>query len=194
MPPIQSKQINRTIHLVITLGLCTLISAYGGSPATQEVKGPNEVSLNKTEQSFDMNGDSKPDVWRKYVQKGKVKILASKSFDLNFDSKVDFKRFYTEKGKVLRDEMDMDFDGTYDRTIYYKNNVIDRKEASLKGDEKPEVFTYYKDGQLEYIAGDSDADGTADYFQYYNKEGRLIRRGFDDNGDGVPDRFIRLED
>lgn len=173
----------------------TLLGACGSSPKEQsQVQGPREIiSTSKTEQTFDINDDEKPDVWRQYVIEGKVKRLASKSFDLNFDGKVDFKRFYTKDGQVIRDELDMDFDGTYDRTVYYKNNVIDRKEVSLQGDEKPEVFKYYKNGQLSYVEGDRDGNGIKDYFQYY-KNGQLIRRGFDSDSDGQPDRWVRLED
>lgn len=178
----------------VAFGL-TLLSACGSSPKqTAKIQGPQEiVSKSETEQTFDTNNDAQPDVWRQYVLDGKVKRLAAKSFDLNFDRKVDFKRFYTEDGKVLRDELDMDFDGKYDRIVYYKNNVIDRKEVSLQGDEKPEVFKYYKNGQLSYVEGDRDGNGMKDYFQYY-KNGQLVRRGFDSDGDGQPDRWVRLED
>ena len=179
---------------VFTFGL-TLLGACGSSPKKQsQTQGPREiVSTSKTEQTFDINDDEKPDVWRQYIIEGKVKRLASKSFDLNFDGKIDFKRFYTKGGQVIRDELDMDFDGTYDRTVYYKNNIIDRKEVSLQGDEKPEVFKYYKNGQLNYVEGDRDGNGIKDYFQYY-KNGQLIRRGFDSDSDGQPDRWVRLED
>ena len=190
----KSSSLTGTKLAGLAFGL-TLLSACGWSPKEQaKLQGPREIiSKSKTEQTFDINDDEKPDVWRQYVIEGKVKRLASKSFDLNFDSKVDFKRFYTEDGKVIRDELDMDFDGTYDRTVYYKDNVIDRKEVSLQGDEEPEVFKYYKNGQLSYVEGDRDGNGIKDYFQYY-KNGQLIRRGFDSDGDGQPDRWVRLED
>lgn len=185
---------HRVIPHMIHAGLSAILfSACGASPQSQETKGPIEVSLSKTEQAFDINNDGPSDVWRKYVQKGNIKILASKSFDLNFDQKVDFQRFYDEKGKVLRDEMDMDFDGKTDCIVYYKNNVIDRKEIIIPGSETVKVFSYYKDGQLNTLEGDSDGDGVLDYFQFY-KDGKMVRRGFDLDGNGVPDKFEHIDE
>ena len=196
MPQITSENSRKhsTTLIAYVIGLSALIGC-GGAPKTEKVAGPAQLeTVNELEQPFDMNGDGKPDVWRNYVQKGKDKVLVSKSFDLNFDQKVDFKRFYSEEGKVLKDQMDMDFDGSWDRSTYYKNNRIERKEVSLQGDEAPEVFKYYnKQGQLYYLEGDRDGDTVLDYWEYY-REGKLVRIGHDLNGDGKLDSNDKWEE
>jgi len=182
------------IHVIIQLLTLLLLWGCGSGPVSTKIEGPRQLTpKNESEQSFDLNGDEKPDVWRHYVQKGKNKILSHKVFDLNFDGKPDFKRVYTPAGKVVRDELDMDFDGDVDRIVYYKDNRLERKEVSLQGDERPEVFKYYnKKGKLYYLEGDRDADSVLDYWEYY-RDGKLARRGHDRNKDGKPDYWDELD-
>ena len=193
--PNKNKKLKLGVKILShTIGLSALI-ACGGTPKTETVTGPTQLEpANELEQTLDMNGDQKPDIWRSYIQKGKNKILISKSFDLNFDQKVDFKRYYSEDGKVLRDQMDMDFDGSWDRSTYYKDNRLERKEVSLQGDEAPEVFKYYnKQGQLYYLEGDRDGDSVLDYWEYY-RDGKLVRIGHDINKDGKLDSSDKWEE
>ena len=182
------------VRLTLLLLTTLCLGGCGGEANQKQVQGPRQLTpKNESEQSFDLNGDLKPDVWRHYTQKGKDKILSHKVFDLNFDGRPDFKRVYTEAGKVVRDELDMDFDGTFDRIIYYKDNRLERKEVSLQGDKRPEVFKYYnKKGKLYYLEGDRDADSVLDYWEYY-RDGKLARRGHDRNKDGKPDSWDELD-
>lgn len=177
--------------LVCAISSLTLIGC--NSKLRKPTPGPSALpAQNEFEQEFDLNNDNKPDVWRHYVQQGKSKLLSHKSFDLNFDGRVDFKRFYTPEGKVIRDEFDMDFDGQVDRVVYYKNNVIERKEVNLQGDKRPEVIKHYKNGQLYILEEDRDADRKLDHWEHY-RDGKLARRGYDRNNDGKPDFWEELD-
>lgn len=70
---------------------------------------------------------------------------------------------------------------------------MERKEVSLQGDNRPEVFKYYnKKGKLYYLEGDRDADSVLDYWEYY-RDGKLARRGHDRNKDGKPDYWDELD-
>ena len=186
--------ISPLVRLQVLLFAASALWGCGSEAPKKQVQGPRQLTpKNESEQSFDLNGDDKPDVWRHYVQKGKDKILSHKVFDLNFDGKPDFKRVYTPDGKVVRDELDMDFDESVDRVIYYKNNRLDRKEVSLQGDERPEIFKYYdKKGNLYLLEGDRDADSVLDYWEHY-RDGKLVRRGHDHDKDGKPDHWDELD-
>ena len=102
------------VSLLLALGLTT---GCGGQQQLNQKTGGQTIDQDD-EQTFDMNEDGKTDVWRKFVLEGKEKRLVQKSFDLNYDGKVDFRRFYTANNKVERDEMDKDFDGTFDQFIF----------------------------------------------------------------------------
>ena len=187
-----SSLAHRLLYVLCAFGSLTLIGCT--TQLRKPAPGPSALpAQNKFEQEFDLNNDGKPDVWRHYVQQGKNKILSHKSFDLNFDGKVDFKRFYTPKGKVIRDEFDMDFDGQVDRVVYYKNNVIERKEINLQGDSHPEVTKHYKNGQLYILEEDRDADQKLDHWEHYRPDGKVARRGYDRDNDGKPDTWDELD-
>ena len=146
---------------------------------------------------FDLNQDNRPDSWRYYKVKEGQKSLDRKEFDLNFDGKVDLKRFYAEDGAVLRDEMDMDFDGKIDMECFYENNKLVRKELKTvrgKSSNATLMRKEYKEGSglVNYLEGDRDRDGVNDYF-YYMRDGVIVRRGTDSDGDGKPDKWEELE-
>ena len=144
---------------------------------------------------MDMNQDGRDDAWRHYTIKDGKKLLTMKTFDLNFDSFVDLKRVYAEDGSVLRDEMDMDFDRKMDMVAHYEGNKLVRKELmTVRGRSANAALTVkeYKGGQTNYLESDQDRNGVKDTFFYF-KEGRIVRRGFDDNNDGQPDRWEELD-
>ena len=144
------------------------------------------------EQALDLNRDGKEDVWRYFKEVDGERIIQRKEFDLNFDSKVDFKRFYSSKGLLIREEMDPLFTGQFSLKIYYENQKLVRKERSIMGDERPEVFKYYKQGVMYYLEHDRNGDGVLDGWEYY-REGQLVRLGFDQNQDGEPDFWKELD-
>jgi hypothetical protein len=192
-PNLEDDPMTRLTYMFLCLSpLVGLIGCGSSQPKT--LNGPQQLSpqASNTEQTFDLNGDQKPDAWRYYKVVNGQKKLTQKSFDFNFDGKVDLKRHYNDKNKVTFDEADMDFDGTFDMKSFYLNDVIERKELNIRGDEKPDVFKYYKSGKISYLEGDRDADGTLDYWEYY-RDGKLVRRGRDRDGDGKPDHWDELD-
>ena len=163
----------------------------GGQQKLNQKTGGQKIDQDD-EQTFDMNEDGKTDVWRKFVLEGKKKRLVQKSFDLNYDGKIDFRRYYTANSKVERDEMDKDFDGTFDQFIFYKDNQVIRKEVSLSGDAHPEVVKYYDLGELKYVKYDKDRDSKYEYWEYFRGD-KLARVGYDSDQDGSPERFVELD-
>lgn len=183
------------------LGVMSLVILNFGifTACTQKVDVKKTVYkpyVAKKIQPFDVNGDGKNDAWRHYKFIDGKKILTHKVFDLNFDQRKDLRRFYNDSGEVLRDEMDMDFDGVFDVVCFYEGNQLVRKELmTLRGKSADSVLMLkeYKDGSVNYVESDQDHDGVKDTFFYF-KEGRIVRRGFDENRDGKPDRWIDLEE
>lgn len=157
---------------------------------------PKRPSGIRNVQPFDVNGDGKTDAWRYYKMVDGKQVLARKEFDLNFDGRKDLARFYDESGAVERDEMDMDFDGRTDMICYYEGNKVVRKELmTVRGSKTANAaltLKEYKKTGVNYLESDQDGDGTKETFFYF-KEGRIVRKGKDTNGDGQPDEWIETE-
>lgn len=177
--------------LIPLFTLLLILNACGGAQTVEKTSPTQEIDRDD-EQSFDLNEDGKKDAWRTFVLEGRERRLTQKTFDLNFDGKVDFRRFYNTNNRVERDEMDKDFDGTFDQVIIYKNNQMIRKEVSLSGDSHPEVVKYYDLGELKYVKYDKDRDRKYEYWEYFRGE-KLARIGYDSDQDGTPERFIELD-
>ena len=93
---------------------------------------------------------------------------------------------------MTRDESDLDFDGEVDMVVFYPGDQVSRKELRIRGgSERADIVKYYKDGQLDYLEGDRDGDGTLDYWEHYS-EGQIVRTGRDTTGDGEPDEWEEL--
>jgi hypothetical protein len=152
----------------------------------------NEYAMKR----LDVNNDGKPDIVSvfKKVQNEKtgetnLRIYV-KMMDLNHDAKIDLWRFFNfETGTVLKEELDLDFDGKIDRTDYYIDGVVRRSEFDFQFDEKADVIKNFDEkGMLVEIDSDSDGDGKTDYWEFY-KNGVIERIEKDNDGDGKSDVF-----
>ena len=181
----------RARELVFFISVTSLIIGCGGSPQVIKKSSLQEIPPDDV-QPIDVDGDGKAEAWRKFVLEGREKRLVQKSYDLDQDGDIDFRRYYTKNDKVERDEMDRDFDGTFDQVIYYQNNQMIRKEVSLSGDAHPEVVKYYDLGELKYVKYDKDRDRKYEYWEYFRGD-KLARIGYDSDQDGTPERFVELD-
>ena len=142
---------------------------------------------------YDVNKDKKPDIINIFKkvpnEKGSNDLLISvKMMDLNHDSKIDVWRYFNEEtGAVVKEELDLDFDGNVDRTDYFIGGVVRRSEFDFQFDEKPDTIkSYDESGQVIAIELDQNGDGIIDYWEYY-KNGVIEKIEKDTDKDGKPD-------
>lgn len=138
----------------------------------------------------DTNQDSKPDVWKFYAEGGDSQQMVCKQVDLNLDGKVDLVDHYGGDRKVEMSEFDLDFDGRFDQTIFYKDGRKVRSERDMDFDGRPDYVEFYENGRIARVERDSNADGRVDEWQYFDN-GRLDRIGYDTKGAGKPDKWDR---
>jgi hypothetical protein len=123
--------------------------------------------------------------------------------DVNFDQRIDIVQYFSgdpSKEVMIREEMDLDFDGRVDSTRHYQDGHVTLVEMDLGFDGRTDTWSYYQlttgeDGKpvnrLIERRRDNDGDGTVDVWEYYTK-GELTKVGTDTNADGTPDQFTRV--
>jgi hypothetical protein len=140
--------------------------------------------------TLDLNRDEKPDQW---VLTGAGGVVVRIERDLNFDGAVDVWQYPDANGIILEEEMDLDHDRLVDVIAYYREDgSLERKELALEFGNVFTVFKFYDPaGLLLRVEHDEDGDQLVDRWDYYEKN-RVVRTGWDENRDGVPDRFDNL--
>ncbi len=173
----------------------TSSSEYGSKMPTAKGGGiqydPEKYIIKK----YDTNRDKKPDRFTIFekVKDGEPRIFA-KQMDLNSDGKIDVWRFYDKKGSVMKEELDVDFDGNVDEVDFYLNGIIIRRELDSQFDEKTDIWKYYDEkGNLNRLEEDQNYDGTPDYWEYYANN-VITRIEKDTDMDGKADIFKRQGD
>ncbi|HOG44306.1 MAG TPA: hypothetical protein PK560_09510 [bacterium] len=150
---------------------------------------------------YDINKDKKPDiinVFRKLPIEGKrgeydLKIHV-KMMDLNRDTKIDVWRFFNDSGAVIKEELDLDFDGKIDAVDHYLNGIVRRREVDFQFDEETDIWKHFDEkGALMLIEADQSGDGKIDYWEHYTN-GAIERIEKDTDDDGKPDIFKRSGD
>ncbi len=133
-------------------------------PTLCETKG-------KKVQTFDLNRDSRPDVWKLYkqIREGgtQLDVLTCKQVDFDHDGKKDYVAAYSKKGAMLFEKYDFDFDGKFDAFARYEE----------------------KTGELYQVERDTDFDGAYDVVERYDEKGVLTSVRRDRNGDQTPDQW-----
>ena len=193
-------------HLTIAFLIGTLFAlGCGGTQKTEAEKKREaqmlavEVKADAEIEKYDLNGDGKPDVWKFYNLAGtkdiprakRKRVLARKHMDVNFNGKVDMKVHYNRFGGVVKEEMDMDFDGNFDAIDYYKDGVLYKRALAFNFKKKPNMWKYFAKGKLIRKERDTNGTGKPDVFEYYEK-GKLTQVGYDRDGDGRPDDYDRV--
>lgn len=142
----------------------------------------------------DTNHDEKPDVWKLYQTSNAggqgVEILTCKQVDLNHDGRLDMVDRFDGQGQLQATEFDLDFDGRFDKTVFFQNGKKVRSEQVLGFDGKPNQFEYYEGDRLARVEIDTNSDGRIDVWQYY-ENGKLDRIGYDSTGSGRVDKWER---
>ncbi|WP_338866042.1 hypothetical protein [Myxococcus stipitatus] len=194
----------------ISLGLVTsgLLAGCAGSKASQPSPGaPGDSSPALSERirpeptkgehvtPQDVNGDGKPDVWTYTVADrgpdGEERLRkVRQELDLNWDGRADLARYFDETGALMREVMDLDFDGKVDATYLYEKGANTRRERDFDGDGRADSVSYYERGALVRKESDTNSDGRVDYWEYW-EGGQVDRIGEDLDGDGTVDKWTR---
>lgn len=112
-----------------------------------------------------------------------------RELDLNGDGTVDLIRTYDDDGKLKTDTIDTDFDGQFDRVLYYRDGLVSRREIDADQDGQFEEVRQYIKGELFRVERDTTGDGSPDFWMFF-KDGALERAGIDVDGDGVVDEWL----
>lgn len=145
-------------------------------------------------QEIDLNDDRKPDVFNTYQPRANApRLLVRKEVDLNLDGQVDKITYYNEQAELEREEMDGDFDGHFDWTDHYQDNVRVMTEVDTDGNGKMDQFSYYESptpGATPRITRkerDTNGDTLIDIWERFDENGIVNRTGRDTDGDGKMD-------
>ncbi len=179
-----------------------LLIACGGKKAA-EPEAAAEGYLNRVtetslgdglvEQEVDLDVDGDTDILNVYRERADApRLLVRKELDLNRDGKSDVISFMDENGRLQREEMDSDYDGTFDWKDHYQEGARVMSEYDTDQDGRSNVFKYYIRGDdgvvhLDRKERDEDGDGNIDLWERFNNAGDVIRTGRDTDGDGKMD-------
>lgn len=156
-------------------------------PTLCETEGKNVLT-------YDLNKDTRPDVWRLYKSEDEggttVEYMTCKQVDFDHDGRKDWVVGYNRKGTVLYEKADLDFDGKFDMSSLYdpkKGTVLEiERDTDFDGKyDLKEIFD--SSGQLSSIRRDRNADGEPDLWEQY-KNTVLLAILYDDDFDKKVDR------
>jgi hypothetical protein len=201
----------RSIRLLGATTLAASALALGcgggsrGSGGTEGIAGSNQKNIPKVDpelcdttgkqvQTFDLNQDNNPDVWKLYAtveEDGtKVDVLTCKQVDYDHDGKKDYVAIYNRTGEMVAEEFDFTFDGRFDAREHYekKGGKIYMVERDLDHNKSPDTWEKYDvDGNLESVERDRNGDGKPDLWEQYQR-GILLAILYDDDFDRKVDR------
>ncbi|HEY0250896.1 MAG TPA: hypothetical protein VGC41_05185 [Kofleriaceae bacterium] len=148
----------------------------------------------KNVQTYDLNHDNKPDVWRLYKTEDeggtKVEFMTCKQVDFDHDGRKDWVVAYNRKGMPLYEKADFDYDGKWDMSAIFdlKTGLVAEVERDTDFDGKFDVKEIYDSGgALTSVRRDRNGDGQPDQWEQY-RDGALIAILYDDDFDGKVDR------
>src|SRR5690242_7782293 len=188
--------------LVLLVG----VMACGGKKGSTTPKGDGmDASLPKVDptlcdtvgknvQTFDLNHDNRPDVWRLFKTEDeggtKVEFMTCKQVDFDHDGRKDWVVGYNRKGNPLFEKADFDYDGNFDMSAVFdtKTTHVAEVERDTDFDGKFDVKEIYDTaGALSNIRRDRNGDNQPDQWEQY-KNTILVAILYDDNYDGRVDR------
>ena len=175
------------------------VSAGGGNAGSNQDLMPKidpELcdTSGKQVQTFDLNQDNKPDVWKLYASVeedgARLDVLTCKQVDYDQDGQKDYVATYNRRGELVAEEFDFTFDGKFDSREHYdkKTGKVFMVERDLDHNKDPDTWEKYDtDGNLVAIERDRNGDGKADLWEQYQR-GVLLAILYDDDFDRKVDR------
>jgi len=185
----------KSLFIAIILLLSIGCSHARPSIIADDIKGPSVITSSADAKGMsvdkaDLDGDGKPDafIYYKTDPKTKIKTMVRKEVDLNNDGKIDLTKYFDAKGNQIKDEIDLDFDGKIDRVVTYRKNKVYMVLVASGFDGKFDMKEFFDKGQVVLIKRSTKKNGIFDEFQYF-VDRRLVRIGWDKDGDGQPEVF-----
>ncbi|CAN5566060.1 hypothetical protein BH11MYX1_BH11MYX1_16430 [soil metagenome] len=124
---------------VSKLGLLLLVAAcHSGGQDTTPKSAMSDAGIPKVDptlcdtqgknvQTYDLNKDNRPDVWRLYKTEDeggtKVEFLTCKQVDFDHDGRKDWVVAYNRKGTPIYERADFDYDGKWDMYAVFDPNT-----------------------------------------------------------------------
>ena len=191
----------KPLHLAVLLvavgcgaNKASVKSGAGGPAGSTDIHQP--PGSEEHVQAYDLHRRGKPDAWVYTVStkddSGRpVERRVRREADLNGDGKVDIVDWFSESGEIIKETLDLDFDGKVDDTIYFEKGKKIRTEKDLDGDGRIDTWNYY-DGTEKLVRKERDVKGSGkvDYWEYW-ESGAIDRIGEDLDGDGAVDRWTK---
>jgi len=155
----------------------------------------------RTSSEYDTNSDGVTDVRKVFQTVGEASevhsVLVCREVDLNHDGSKDVFRFYNDEGRTLREEEDRDFDGRIDVITYFEGGDVVRRESDTNADGMVDMRLYYRDHRPfraeRELQADSSPDFHADYWEFFDTRGNVVRIGWDYDHDGRADQWDRID-
>lgn len=155
----------------------------------------------RTVSEYDTNRDGAPDVRKVYQTVGEGteghSVLVCREVDLNHDGTKDVFRFYNDEGRTVREEADRDFDGHIDVISYFEAGEIVRQEFDTNRDGMVDMRQFFREHRVfraeRELQHDNSPDFRADYWEFYDARGHVVRIGWDYDHDGRADRWDRVD-
>ncbi len=172
------------------------------TPQSREDRSRCDASRpGRSQSEYDTNGDGVTDVRKVYEMTGEGAELRStlvcREVDLDHDGTKDVFRFYNSEGRTLREEEDRDFDGRIDVITYFDRGEVVRREHDTNHDGQVDMRVFYRDRRPyraeREMTPNTDATFRADYWEYYDARGHVVRIGWDYNGDERADQWDRVD-
>jgi hypothetical protein len=182
----------RVSPLLVTL-TCTACAKAGLPEAAPDAAVSERREGGLIGQDIDLDGNGVADIRNVFRDRASARgDLLRKEIDLNRDGLMDVISFLGPDGHLAREDMDSDWDGTFDLTDHYQKGVRVLSEYDTDHDGRPNVFKYYVRGPegsvyLDRKERDEDGDGKIDVWERFSAGGALIRAGRDLDGDGKVD-------
>src|SRR3569833_2651714 len=130
----------------------------------------------KNVQTYDLNHDNRPDVWRLYKTEDeggtKVEFMTCKQVDFDHDGRKDWVVAYNRKGTPLFEKADFDYDGKWDMSAIFDT----------------------KTGQVAEVERDTDFDGKFDVKETNNTQNTHNSKQHDRNYDQKADQWEQYKD
>ena len=135
--------------------------------------------------SQDNNGDGKADMVS--VVSGGREVC--RALDLNFDGRFDRYVYFDANGDIRRVESDYDRDGRIDEVAIYVGGKLVRKDREMNLDGRVDTWDIFEDGKLVRRERDSDGDGKVDQWWTFPDPNNLACPivAVDKDGNGKPD-------
>lgn len=200
-----ARGLERLACAAIVLGALGLLACGGKNKGAEDPKDPGDGQTAKVDPTlcevegkrvaaFDLNRDSRPDLWKLYqiIQEGEteLEILSCKQVDFDHDGRKDYVVAYNRKGGTTFEKLDFDFDGRFDalRVFDEKSGRLVEVQRDSDFDGRYDLLEVYDEGEvITSIKQDRNADGAPDLWEQY-VEGKLVAILYDDDYDNKVDR------